>query len=94
MPRLDMPGKQVFPGARFAFNQGQPYARADLLQLLTDPAHGQRSRNQLRQRAARGPPCRRPTTLVPVRLQRLIDHSYPQLLESALSGLSAGQEKS
>jgi hypothetical protein len=43
MQRLDVPGQQVFPGACFAFNQGQTYPRADLLQLFTNAAHGQRS---------------------------------------------------
>ena len=47
MARLDMPGEQVFPGAGFAFNQGQPHAGPDLLELFADAAHGQRSRNQL-----------------------------------------------
>ena len=43
MARLDVPGEQVFPGAGFALNQGQPDARADLLELFTHAAHGQRS---------------------------------------------------
>jgi hypothetical protein len=43
MQRLDVSGQQVFTGACFAFDQGQTYARADLLELFTNPAHGQRS---------------------------------------------------
>jgi len=43
MARLDVPRQQVFAGAGFSFNQGQPYPRADLLQLLRNAAHGQRS---------------------------------------------------
>jgi hypothetical protein len=47
MARLDVPGEQVFPGAGFALDQGQPDAWPDLLQLLTHAAHGQRPRHQL-----------------------------------------------
>jgi hypothetical protein len=36
-------GEQVFSGAGFALNQGQPDARADLLELFTHATHGQRS---------------------------------------------------
>jgi hypothetical protein len=43
MARLDVPGEQVFSRTGFALNQGQPDAWADLLELFTDAAHGQRS---------------------------------------------------
>jgi len=43
MQCLDVPGQQVFSGACFAFNQGQTYSRADLLELFTNAAHGERS---------------------------------------------------
>jgi hypothetical protein len=42
MPRLDVPGQQVFPGAGFPFNQSQPDSRPHLVELLAHPAHGQR----------------------------------------------------
>jgi hypothetical protein len=43
MAELNLPGKQAFAGARFALYQSQPNAWAYLLQLFTNPAHGQRS---------------------------------------------------
>jgi hypothetical protein len=43
MPRLNVPGEQVFPRARLAFNQCQPHPRANLMQLLAYTTHGQRA---------------------------------------------------